>query len=137
MNKVIYILRGVSGSGKTTLAKTLEKSLPHAVSYAADDYHYDSEGNYNFKFENLNEAHKSCQANVKFAMENDWMNIVVHNTSTTEKEMKPYLDLAEKYGYDVVSLVVENRHGNKDVHNVPDNVRKIQEGRLKSNLKLI
>ncbi len=34
--------------------------------------------------------------------------------------MEPYLKLAEKYDYKVVSLIVENRHGNKSVHNVPD-----------------
>ena len=34
--------------------------------------------------------------------------------------MKPYYELAEKYGYRVYSIVVENRHGVKNVHNVPD-----------------
>jgi hypothetical protein len=30
------------------------------------------------------------------------------------------LKLAQKYDYKVVSLIVENRHGNKSVHDVPD-----------------
>ena len=34
--------------------------------------------------------------------------------------MKPYYELAEKYGYAVFSLIVENRHGGKNVHNVPE-----------------
>jgi hypothetical protein len=34
--------------------------------------------------------------------------------------MKPYYDLAKEYGYMVFSIVVENRHGGKNVHNVPD-----------------
>lgn len=46
--------------------------------------------------------------------------IFVSNTFTTEKEMKPYLKMAEESGYHVVSLIVENRHGNKSVHNVPE-----------------
>lgn len=46
--------------------------------------------------------------------------IVVANTFTQEWEMNPYIELAKKYGYKVISLVVENRHGNKNIHNVPD-----------------
>ena len=46
--------------------------------------------------------------------------IVVSNTFTTEKEMKPYYKLAEQYGYRVHSLIVENRHGGINEHNVPD-----------------
>jgi NEDD4-binding protein 2 len=46
--------------------------------------------------------------------------IVIANTSTTEKEMKPYLDLAKEFGYRVFSVVVENRHGGINVHNVPE-----------------
>lgn len=138
MDKTLYILRGVSGSGKTTLAETLEKSLPKAVAIAADDYHYDKEGNYNFKIENLSKAHNWCKAKVKASMKwgNKFDNIILHNTNTTEKELKPYLDLAEKYNYKVVSLVVENRHGNIDVHNVPDGVKEGQERKLRNNLKL-
>ncbi|CAM0109966.1 ATPase [Vibrio phage 5P1c] len=136
MNKTLYILRSVSGAGKTTLATTLKESLPYAVAYAADDYHYDSEGNYNFKLENLSAGHKRCQEMVKFSMETSAPNIIVHNTNTTEKEIKPYLFLAEEYGYKVVSLVVENRHGSKNVHDVPADVLKNQEQRLRHSLKL-
>lgn len=53
-------------------------------------------------------------------MDSDFFSeIVVSNTSTTEKEMQPYLDLAKEFGYTVVSLIVENRHGNSSVHGVP------------------
>ena len=46
--------------------------------------------------------------------------IVVCNTFSQEWEMKDYFDLASTYGYRVVSLIVENRHGSKNVHNVPE-----------------
>ena len=46
-------------------------------------------------------------------------NVIVSNTSTTEKELKPYLALAEEYGYAVTSIIVENRHGGQSIHNVP------------------
>ena len=63
--------------------------------------------------------------------------VVVSNTFTTEREMKPYLNLAEKYGYTVFTVIVENRHGNKDVHNVPEETRQKQAERLYKSIKLI
>jgi hypothetical protein len=45
--------------------------------------------------------------------------IIVSNTFTQEWEMQPYYDLAEKYGYRVYSLIVENRHDGKNQHGVP------------------
>lgn len=46
--------------------------------------------------------------------------VIVHNTFTTEKEIKPYQELAEKYSYTLISLIVENRHGNESIHDVPE-----------------
>jgi len=33
--------------------------------------------------------------------------------------MKPYYKMAEEFGYTVFSIIVENRHGGVNVHNVP------------------
>lgn len=134
--KTLYILRGVSGSGKTTLAKTLEVSLPNAIAIAADDYHYDKDGNYNFDIRNLGVAHQWCRQNVELSMQGSRDNIILHNTNTTDKEIQPYEKLANEYGYKVVSLVVENRHGNSNVHNVPNYVLQNQEKRLIDSIKL-
>lgn len=136
MNKTLYLLRGVSGAGKTTLASTLVCSLDCAVAYAADDYFYDEDGVYNFDQSKLSLAHQQCINKVSREMWFGFDNIIVHNTFTTEKEMKPYLDLAEKYEYKIVSLIVENRHNNSSVHNVPKEVLDKQEERLKKNIKL-
>lgn len=120
---VLILLRGLPGSGKSTLARHL---FPQRV-FEADQYFYDHKGNYIFDAAQLHDAHKWCQSRVREAMDinketngEEYSEIVVSNTSTTEKELKPYLDLADEYGYQVVSLIVENRHGNKSVHNVPD-----------------
>jgi hypothetical protein len=48
--------------------------------------------------------------------------IVVSNTFTQEWEMKPYFELAETHGYRVFSIIIENRHGGVNEHNVPDEV---------------
>jgi predicted kinase len=120
MNKVLIILRGLPGSGKTSFAKYMFSNNV----FEADQYFYDSQGNYNFDATKLPDAHKNCQKQVEELMQMSettqyGQEIVVSNTSTTEKELQPYLDLAKLYGYKVVSLIVENRHGNASVHGVP------------------
>lgn len=135
MTKTLYILRGVSGSGKTTLAKTLEQ-LPNTISIAADDFWYFlGDGQYKFDIKRLGEAHEWCRSGVNVLLKSG-VNVVLHNTNTSEKEIKPYLDMAKQYDYNVVSLVVENRHGNSNVHNVPKEVVVNQEKRLRGSLKL-
>lgn len=135
MGDTLYILRGVSGCGKTTLAATLLQSLG-GQAIAADDYFYDSQGNYNFDVGLLGKAHSWCRRFVEDCMRGDLTNIILHNTSTSEKELEPYLDLAEDYGYKVISLVVENRHGNNSVHNVPEQTLLKQERKLRNSIKL-
>jgi hypothetical protein len=48
--------------------------------------------------------------------------------------MKDYYDLADKYGYKVVSLIVENRHGGKNVHGVPEDKLEIMKNRFEIKL---
>lgn len=119
MAKELFLLRGLPGSGKSTLAAQLGGSLVEA------DRYFMQYGEYNFDASKLKEAHAWCREEVRKWMEvdNSGYNvdrIVVSNTFTQEWEMKPYYELAEKYGYRVYSIVVENRHGGKNVHNVPD-----------------
>jgi hypothetical protein len=45
--------------------------------------------------------------------------IVIANTSTTERELKPYYDLARNFNYKIFSIIVENRAMTKSIHNVP------------------
>lgn len=133
--KTLYIIRGVSGAGKSTLAKTLS-SHEHWPICEADQYHYTEDGVYDWRPENMNKAHKWCQDMVRDAMEINLEKIIVSNTSTSEKELQPYLVMATLYGYQVVSIVLENRHGNDSVHNVPQEIRDAQELRLRNSLKL-
>jgi hypothetical protein len=46
--------------------------------------------------------------------------IVIANTFTQEWEMKPYYEMAERYRYRVHSVIVENRHGSTNIHEVPE-----------------
>lgn len=118
---VLVLVRGLPGSGKTTFAK----SLP-GVHISADDYFYDDAGNYNFDPTKLGAAHNECQDRVDCAMA--YANyagmtdsrILVHNTFTTEREMKPYFEMAARHNFQVTTIIVENRHGIQSVHNVPE-----------------
>jgi len=114
MEKNLIIVRGIPGSGKTTFAEMICK-----IVFSADDYHTDKDGNYNWKPENVGKAHEWCQAQTAKAMERGVSKICVANTSTTEREMRPYRRLAQKFGYKVFSIVVENRHGGNNTHDVP------------------
>jgi hypothetical protein len=142
MTKVLFLLRGLPGSGKTSLAHHI---WSHYVICEADKYFYNEGGEYIFDASKLSEAHKWCQNEVEIRMKDNQVNpqyypeIVVSNTSTTEKELQPYIDLAKKYGYMVVSLIVENRHGNGEetnIHGVGKEVLDKMENRLKNNIKL-
>jgi predicted kinase len=113
--KLLIIVRGVPGAGKSTLIKSL--NVQFAVS--ADDFHTDGHGNYNWTPENSKPGHKWCQDKVNDMMQSGYVDtIAVHNTFTQEWEMKPYFDMAKKHGYEVTTLIVENRHGNKNIHGV-------------------
>jgi predicted kinase len=116
--KMLYLIRGLPGSGKSTLAKTLGASLG-ALVWEADQYHM-RDGVYDWKAENQYAAHKWCQCGARGSMELGHSNVIVSNTSTTEKELKPYLEMAKEFGYAVTSIIVENRHGNESIHNVPE-----------------
>lgn len=126
----LIIVRGLPGSGKSTLA---EKFGTKAVC-TADDYHTDRNGNYNWVPEKVGLAHEWCQRKCRRFMEKSLPTIVIANTSTTERELKPYIDLARNYGYRIFSVVAENRHGGKNVHGVPEETLEKMENRF--NIKL-
>lgn len=131
--KKLYLLRGCPGSGKSTLAREMVDSGLAKVDLASDYFFTDTDGNYNWDAKYIREAHEWCLNQTEFWMGyND--NIVVHNTLTTEREMKPYFELAEKYGYSVTSVIVENRHGNIDVHSVPDEAKERMKNRFQVKL---
>lgn len=131
--KTCILVRGVSGSGKSTFVKNI---VHHQYFVETDMYFIDDNGNYNFDASKLKQAHDWCRFQVEETMK-DADDIIVSNTFTTEWEMKPYFDLAKKYGYTVFTVIVENRHGNKDVRNVPIETRQKQAERLSKSIKLI
>ena len=138
--KNLYIVRGLPGSGKSTFAKKLVGD--DFLVCEADKYFIDKEtGEYNFDFTKIKEAHKFCQDTVETYMKDSLLNdqfyrdIAVSNTFTQEWEMKPYFELAKQYGYQVTSLIVENRHGGVNEHNVPEDKIEIMKNRFEIKLQ--
>lgn len=125
--KSLYLVRGIPNSGKSTLSKTLvgDKDYCHKE---ADMFFVDRDGNYKFEPSKIKDAHKWCQDEIEFVMKYDHSPIAVSNTFTQEWEMQPYIELANKYGYRVTTLIVENRHGGTNVHGVPaDKLEQMKE----------
>ena len=123
MKQVLFLLRGLPGSGKSTLAKSLG-----SIYFEADMYFM--EGNeYKFDITKIKKAHEWCQTQVEISMKNanrgmTPTRIAVSNTFTQEWEMQPYYDLAKKYDFTVFTMIVENRHGGINSHNVPEETLK-------------
>lgn len=124
----LFIIRGLPSSGKSTLAHTIADVVCEADSYfyVYEDpetgilhRHY-HDGEYRFEPELRGKAHEECKLFCEDRMACGIERIAVSNTFTQEWEMKPYFKLAEQYGYRVYSIIVENRHGNKNEHAVPD-----------------
>lgn len=128
----LLILRGTPGSGKSSLADLISRFTGFVVC-TADDFFMDEEGNYNYNVSKLGVAHKQCQekceAELKYGR-----SVIVANTNTKESELKAYLKLGEIYKAKVFSVIVENRHGNNNVHNVP--IETLEAMRTRFSIKL-
>lgn len=128
----LILTRGIPGSGKSTLAAVIQQ-LAGIRSIEADYYFIDEEGYYKFNPSELGKAHEYCQ-NICRAVLSSGSDIIVSNTSTTEKEVQVYKNIAEEYGANFISLIVENRHGGESIHDVPP--EKIQQMKDRFSIKL-
>ena len=128
MEKTLFLVRGLPGSGKTTFAKQLSD-----VVFEADMY-FESDGEYKFDPSKIRDAHEWCKGHVRQWMQHGEKKIAVSNTFTQEWEMEDYFKMAEKYQYNVVSLIVENRHGGKNIHGVPDEKLDLMKNRFQIKL---
>jgi NEDD4-binding protein 2 len=95
--KKLIIMRGISGSGKSTVAREIGKN---GVILSTDDY-FMKDGIYNFDPNLLGLNHKLNQEETEKNMQMDVSPIVIDNTNSKMWEMKPYVLLADKYGYEV------------------------------------
>lgn len=92
---VLYLVRGLPGSGKSTFVNTLVQLLDDGSLYVdhfeADQYFYNSKGEYEFDATKLGAAHLTCQRKTEEALDSGADYVFVSNTFTTEKELKTLL----------------------------------------------
>lgn len=113
-SKLLILFRGLPGAGKSTLAESLCQR-----SHSADDF-FVTDGEYRFNSEHIKLAHQYCQEKTEESMAQSIPTVGVANTFTQAWEIEPYFKLAQKYGYQIHTVIVENRHGNGNVHAVPE-----------------
>ena len=138
--KELFLVRGAPGAGKSTFAKTLAMrpdvpgfSYPH---FENDMYVYNDDGEYEWTPKRAHEAERKCLHATEVVMKCGHDRIVVSNTFNIEPQLEKYIDLAAKYGYRVTVLVVENRHGGKNTHNVSNATVEGMKYRLLKSIRL-
>lgn len=132
--KHLIILRGLPGSGKTTLAKIISENGKYPI-FSVDDYFTNNQNSeYVFDFSKNHIAYKKCLENCENAMKENKEKIILHNVFSMEWEIKPYLEMANKYNYTVHIASVENYHNSKNTHAISE--EQIQKMASKYKVKL-
>lgn len=131
-------IKGVSGCGKSTFANFIKQFLysDEVAHFEADMWMVNENGEYEFSVDKLNYCHTQCKNSIEKAMQEKFRVVILSNTSTKQSSLRPYLDLCKKYNYKITSLCLENLHGNKDLHNLPEITLQKQERELRFSLKL-
>lgn len=119
MKNTLFIIRGLPGSGKSTEAKHLMSiGLRDFKHFEADDFFINPITNeYEFDPSKLNEAHSTCLRNTEKALREGY-NVIVSNTFSTLKELKPYQLLADKLSIPMNIRQMNNKFNS--IHNVPE-----------------
>jgi len=120
----LTLIRGIPGSGKSTIAKQLLENNPNTFHYEADMF-FMKDGEYKFDPDQIYNAHKWCQHQTKLDLECE-LNVIVSNTFTRLKEMRPYFIIAKQFG--IVPQVITCHGIWTNVHGCPEHtVQKMKE----------
>lgn len=97
--KLLIIVRGPSGSGKSHITEEIKKQF-NAPVFSSDEFWMQG-GQYNFDIEYIGDAHAWNVQRAEKAMAGDEPVVIIDNTNSAFWEMKPYVELAQKHGYQV------------------------------------
>lgn len=137
---LLILARGCPGSGKSTLVKSLQEHFKCDICSADNWFLKPTFYNgaitgikYDFDKTQLHIAHKNCQTFAEALMVANSVHktssrslIIIDNTNIDWKSCKPYVELAIKYGYDVLLLEPNTPWKNdideltkRNIHQVP------------------
>ena len=122
----LILVRGLPGSGKSTHARVIANEIFRCASIEADMY-FTKNGEYVFDAKKLGDAHKWCLDTTSEFL-SDGISVVVSNTFTTKKELKPYFDIAKEFGIKPHVILCQGNY--KSVHNVPEETLEKMRNRL-------
>ena len=112
----LILVRGLPGAGKSTHARIIANEIFRCARVEADMY-FIKDGEYLFDATKLGEAHAWCLKNTREII-GEGVSVVVSNTFTTIKELKPYFDLAKEFKIKPQVVLCQGNY--KSVHNVPE-----------------
>jgi len=118
--RIMYIMRGPSGAGKSTKAKELGIS---GTTLSTDDF-WMKDGEYKFDINRIGEAHQWNQQRTRECLKKGISPVIVDNTNIEAWEMKPYVGMAQQYGYQIRIVPVEVKNtaqelAQRNKHGVP------------------
>ena len=119
MNKKLILVRGLPGSGKTTKAKSIINETKDQIILFEADMFFMVDGKYVYDTNKVKDAHDWCRMQTACHL-NKGVSVVVANTFTTMAEIKPYIEIAEKYGANTVIIETNGKYTSE--HNVPADV---------------
>lgn len=115
----LTIVRGVQGAGKSEFGLWLIHGKDNTVLLSTDHYFYNKKGEYQFDPRKLKQAHERCQEECAAYLERGY-SVIIANTFSREREIKPYQDMAAEFNVRFYSVIVEHRHNGKNLHGVPE-----------------
>lgn len=125
----LIIVRGLPGSGKSTFAKKLIAAGLADVHVEADMYFMQGD-RYVFDKSKLFDAHRWCIEQVNSNLKKG-LTVVVSNTFTRFREIKPYLGLTS----DVEIFTMEGDFGS--IHDVPEETMHSMRSRFRTHEQIM
>ena len=124
MRLKLILIRGIPGTGKTTLANKIGMLNTHH--YEADMF-FGRNYQENFDVSLLRSAHEWCRLSTKKSLL-DGYSVIVSNTFTTEREIRPYIELGKEFGAEITIYELTKEYGS--IHNVPAETMNRMRGRF-------
>lgn len=129
----MLIIRGLPGSGKSTFAELINQMCVEPLIHAEADQYFVEKFDGVFEPRRIADAHAWCRQKVQRAID-DSNNVIVSNTFTREWEYDDYLTMAAKANYNIFVITMNNIHGSKSIHDVPEETITKMRDRFEHNL---